>query len=40
MEIGAYFTTLQWILMGSVFISIALIFLHGYYGRDEEPVEE
>jgi hypothetical protein len=40
MEIGAFFVSLQYILMGSTFVAIALIFLHGYYGKDEEPNEE
>jgi hypothetical protein len=40
MDIGAYFLTLQYILMGSVFIAIALIFLYGYYGREEEQIPE
>lgn len=40
METGAFFLTLQYILMGSIFIAIALIFLHAYYGKDEEPTEE
>jgi hypothetical protein len=40
MDIGAYFITLQYILMGSVFIALTLIFLHAYYGKDEEQTEE
>ena len=36
MDLGAYFVTLQYVLMGSVFISIILIFLYAYYGKDEE----
>lgn len=40
METGAFFLTLQYFLMGSVSIAIALIFLHAYYGKDEEPIEE
>jgi hypothetical protein len=36
MDLGAYFVTLQYILMGSVFISILLIFLYAYYSKDEE----
>jgi hypothetical protein len=36
MDLGAYFQTLQYILMGSVFISLLLIFLYAYYGKDEE----
>ncbi|MCW4001172.1 MAG: hypothetical protein NWE93_13140 [Candidatus Bathyarchaeota archaeon] len=39
MDIGAYFVTLQYILMGSTFIALALIFLYAYYGRGEEEKE-
>jgi hypothetical protein len=40
MDIGAYFVTLQYLLMGSVFIALALIFLHAYYGKEEEQTNE
>ena len=40
MDIGAYFVTLQYVLMGSVFMSILLIFLYAYYGKDEETENE
>ena len=36
MDLGAYFTSLQYVLMGSVFITLLLIFLYAYYGKDEE----
>ncbi len=36
MDLGAYFVTLQYVLMGSTFIALALIFLYAYYGKDEE----
>lgn len=36
MDLGAYFQTLQYVIMGSVFISIVLVFLYGYYGKEEE----
>ena len=36
MDVGAYFITLQYILMGSVAVALALIFLYAYYGKDEE----
>jgi hypothetical protein len=36
MDLGAYFVTLQYILMGSVFIALLLIFMYAYYGKDEE----
>jgi hypothetical protein len=40
MDIGAYFITLQYILIGSIFLAIALIFLYAYYGREEEETPE
>ena len=40
MDVGAYFVSLQYVAMGSVFISLILIFLYGYYGKDEEIVNE
>ena len=40
MEIGAYFQTLQFVLMGSTFIAIALIFLYAYFGKEEEETSE
>ncbi len=40
MDIGAYFTTLEYLLMGSIFVALILIFLYGYYGKDEEIVNE
>jgi hypothetical protein len=40
MDISAYFVTLQYVLMGSVAIALALIFLYAYYGKDEESTEE
>jgi len=39
MEIGAYFQTLQFVLMGSTFIALALIFLYAYFGNEEETLE-
>jgi hypothetical protein len=36
MDLGAYFVTLQYILMGSIFIALILIFLYAYFGREEE----
>jgi hypothetical protein len=40
MDIGAYFQTIQYVLMGSVFISLLLIFLYAYYGKEEETENE
>ena len=36
MDLGAYFVSLQYVLMGSVGISLTLIFLYMYYGKEEE----
>jgi hypothetical protein len=40
MDLGAYFVTLQYVLMGSVFGAILLIFLYAYYGKEEEQTNE
>jgi len=40
MDVGAYFQTLQYVAMGSVFIVLILVFLYAYYGKDEEIVNE
>jgi hypothetical protein len=40
MDLGAYFLTLQYLLMGSVFMALLLIFLYAYYGKDEEQTNE
>ena len=40
MDLGAYFISLQYVLMGSVFIALLLIFLYAYYGKDEEQVSQ
>jgi hypothetical protein len=42
MDIGAYFQILEYVLMGSVFISLLLIFLYAYYGKEEaeEPTNQ
>jgi len=40
MDLGAYFVSLQYVLMGSVGISLALIFLYIYYGKEEEQENE
>jgi uncharacterized membrane protein len=40
MDLGAYFITLQYVLMGAVFIALLLIFLYAYYGRDKEEETE
>jgi hypothetical protein len=40
MDLGAYFVTLQYVLMGSIFIALILIFLYAFYGREEEENTE
>jgi hypothetical protein len=40
MDISAYFLSLQYVLMGSIFVALALIFLYAYYGKEEETTEE
>jgi hypothetical protein len=40
MDIGAYFVTLQYALVGSVFIALLLIFMYAYYGKEDEQVNE
>jgi len=36
MNVGAYFQTLQYVAMTSVFIALVLIFLYAFYGKEEE----
>jgi hypothetical protein len=40
MDAGAYFVTLQYVLVGSVFIALLLIFMYAYYGKEEEQTNE
>jgi hypothetical protein len=40
MDLGAYFVTLQYILMGAIFIAIVLVFLYAYYSKEEEQTNE
>ena len=39
MDIGAYFLTLEYVAMTSVFVALVLIFLYAYYSREEEEEE-
>lgn len=39
MDLGAYFVSLQYVLMGAIFIALTLIFLYMYYGKEEEEEE-
>lgn len=36
MDIAAYFTLLEYTLMGAVFIVLVLIFLHVFWGKEED----
>ncbi|MGA3112128.1 MAG: hypothetical protein ABSE15_08880 [Candidatus Bathyarchaeia archaeon] len=36
MDLGPYFVTLEYVAMSGIFIALVLIFLYGYYGKDEE----
>jgi hypothetical protein len=40
MDLGAYFVTLQYVLMATTFIVLVLIFLYTYYGKEEEQATE
>lgn len=40
MDLGAYFTTLEYILMGATFVALILIFLYVYYAKEEEQPTE
>jgi len=40
MDVGAYFVTLEYVAMTSIFVALILIFLYVYYGKDEEIVNE
>jgi hypothetical protein len=40
MDIGGYFQILIGVLMTATFITIALIVLDAYYGKDEKETEE
>ena len=40
MDLGAYFITLEYILMAATFVALILIFLYAYYGKEEEQGTE
>jgi hypothetical protein len=40
MDLGAYFVTLEFILMGATFVALVLIFLYAYYGKEEQETEK
>jgi len=40
MDLGAYFTTIEYVLMTATFIALVLIFLYMYHGKEEKREEE
>lgn len=40
MDLGPYFISLQYMLIGATFITLVLIFLYAYYGKDKEETDE
>ncbi len=40
MDLGAYFTTFEYVLMAATFVALILIFLYAYYGKEEGPEAE
>ncbi len=40
MDLGAYFQTLEYILIASTFVALVLIFLYSYYGKEEEQTSQ
>jgi hypothetical protein len=39
MDLSAYFTVLQYALMGATAIALVLIFMYVYYGKEEEATD-
>ena len=40
MDLGAYFGTLEYVLMAATFVALVLIFLYMFHGKEEETAEE
>jgi hypothetical protein len=40
MDIGAYFQTLEYVLMTATFIALVLIFLYMFHGKEDEEQSE
>ncbi len=40
MGLAELFTVFQYVLMGSTFVALALIFLYAYYGREEKQTSQ
>ena len=40
MDLGAYFGTLEYVLMVATFVAIVLIFLYMFHGKEDEEAGE
>jgi hypothetical protein len=40
MDLGAYFQTLQYVLMASTFVALVLVFLYMFHGKEDEAAEK
>jgi hypothetical protein len=40
MDLGAYFTTLEYVLMTCTFVALVLIFLYMFHGKEDEEAGE
>ena len=40
MDLGAYFQTMEYVLMTSTFIALVLIFLYMFHGKEDEETSE
>jgi uncharacterized membrane protein YvbJ len=40
MDLGAYFATIQYVLIASTFVALILIFLYSFYGKEEEQTNQ
>ncbi len=36
MDLGAYFGTLEYVLMASTFVALVLVFLYMFHGKEDE----
>ena len=36
MDLGAYFQTLEYVLMASTFVALVLVFLYMFHGKEDE----
>lgn len=40
MSLAEFFTVFQYLIMGSAFVALLLIFLYAYYGKEEEQTNQ